>query len=484
MEMKKTDTAPLLWLSLALMIGLAIAFLLPVTPNDYWWYLRLGGDTLAAGEVLQVDTFTYSQAGTQVAYHSWGSAILFFGLDKLGGLLLVVLVRGLLVTLAGIFLWMSSRRQGAGRFSAAVVLLLVVLSTSNNWSLRPQLFAYPLFALAVFILYQWLNGKKNSVYWLPLISLTWVNLHGSFVMLILLCAAALIFPFGDAERKQRGDRRTLAFAFVGIFLSTLVNPRGFGSWVYVFTSLTVPSSQLFSAEWLPPVNDHWQMNLFFGWLLVFPLLAVSSPRKPSLLEWTWFIGFGILALLGERYVIWFIYILSIQTTKLVSAWEQRFIGEPKPGSPHLNRVLAMVLVLIPLVLLPGVRDSWWPGAPASTENTPVAATRWLSSHTDLPGPLWSEIGFSSYLEFAMPERPTWIDTRFEVFPVEQWQAYKDITNATYQWSELLDDTNANLLMVSVQAQPKLLAALAGTSTWCEQYRDDVAIIFLRCGDQE
>ncbi|NTV37701.1 MAG: hypothetical protein HGA82_00650 [Anaerolineales bacterium] len=500
--MKPKDTAPLLWLGLVLAIALAIAFLLPVTPNDYWWYLRVGRDTLTQGTVPATDALTWSQTGTLVAYHSWGTAVLFWLVYKLGGLTLTVLLRGLLVAAAYGLTWLTARKLGAGRVGAAVVLLLAVLASSNNWSLRPQLLAYPLFALALFILYKWHSGGKllntkdtkqhegkpltilakffrpgqNLVYWLPLISLVWVNLHGSFVMLILLVGAALVFG--------RGDRRPLVLAVAGVVLATLVNPRGVGAWTYVVQSLTVPSSQLFSAEWRPPVNDNWQMNLFFLWLLAFPALAAFSPRKLSLLEWTWFLGFGFLALWGERYVIWFVFILTVLTASLLADWETKYLGDPKPGSPLLNRTLSLVFILLTLSLLPGVRDIWWPDAPEATENTPVAAVAWLAEQDQLPGPLWSEIGFSSYLEFVLPERPTWIDTRFEVFPVDQWQTYKDISEANYNWQTLLDNTGAHLLMVSTMTQPELVSALDGSSAWCEIYRDDVAVLYQPCGGDQ
>jgi len=114
-----------------------------------------------------------------------------------------------------------------------------------------------------------------------------------------------------------------------------------------------------------------------------------------------------------------------------------------------------------------------------TENTPIAATEWLAARPDLPGPLWSEIGFSSYLEFALQGRPVWIDTRFEVFPVEQWQSYKDITNASYNWHSLLDETGANLLMISVTQQPALLQAMDNQALWCEIYQDEGTVIYQR-----
>jgi hypothetical protein len=323
------------------------------------------------------------------------------------------------------------------------------------------------------VLKNFFQKGQNAVYWLPLISLVWVNLHGSFVMLILLAGAALVFG--------RGDRRSLGLAFAGVLLATLLNPRGFGTWRYVYTSLTVPSSQLFSSEWLPPVNSGWQMNIFFLWLLGFPLLAALSPRKLNQLEWVWFLGFGFLALWGERYGIWFVFILVVLTALMLADWEKKYLGRSRLNLPAFNIALSLLFVLLPLAFLPGLREKWWKQTPAVTENTPIAATDWLAAHADLPGPLLSEIGFSSYLEFALPQRPTWIDTRFEVFPVEQWQAYKDITDASYDWESRLDATGVKLLMVSPQNQPQLLASLKVTPAWCEIYHDDVAVIYQRCG---
>jgi len=66
--MKSRDSAPLLWLGLVLMIVLDITFLMPVTEQDNWWYLRIGRDTLASGAVACLDTLTFSQSGMPVRY--------------------------------------------------------------------------------------------------------------------------------------------------------------------------------------------------------------------------------------------------------------------------------------------------------------------------------------------------------------------------------------------------------------------------------
>ena len=83
-------------------------------------------------------------------------------------------------------------------------------------------------------------------------------------------------------------------------------------------------------------------------------MGAFSPRKLNALEWTWFVGFGFLALMGERYVIWFVLILMLLTSLMLADWEKRILGEPKQGSPALNLVLCLAFVLLPLALL-----FWW-----------------------------------------------------------------------------------------------------------------------------
>jgi len=461
-----------LYLGLTLFIVLTIAFLLPVTPNDYWWYVRIGRDTLQAGAVPRFDALSSTQAGAPVVYHSWLSAVVFWLLYRLGGLPLTFLARAAALALAYALIWRLARNTGSGAKLACLLTILTVLSSSSNWSMRPQIFAYPLFALALWALYRWEQGGKKTIWLLPLVSLLWVNLHGSFVLLFLLIGAALVFG--------KGKRKLLALALAAALAATLVNPRGFGAWTYVVHSLAAPSSQSFSVEWRPPENVGWQMNLFFLWLLAFPLLAALSPRKLSRLEWAWFMGFGFLALWGERYVIWFMLILTVLTASLLAAPGRRWLDRPhRGGIPALDILLALLFIGMPLAVLPGLREGWWDKAPSPLEHTPVQATEWLAAHPDLPGPLWSELSFASYLEYALPSRPTWIDTRFEVFPVEQWEQYRAVSSGEWNWQLRLDEAGVNLLMVSPAEQPRLLAALEASACWREVYRDEVAVIFQR-----
>jgi hypothetical protein len=294
--------------------------------------------------------------------------------------------------------------------------------------------------------------------------------------LFALGAAALLFG-----RVEKTDLRYLGLCLGLALFASLLNPHGLGAWRYVFTSLTVPSNQIFSVEWRPPVNAGWQLNLFFAWLLLFAPLAALSSRKLSLLEWIWFLSFGWLALSGLRYEIWFTLIMAVCSAKLLADWDWRWLeGRGRVVVPALNYLLGGAFLLSTLALLPGVRARRWPQAPSPLSgNTPVAATQWLSQQPELSGPLFSDIAFSSYLIYALPSRPVWIDTRFELYPVEQWQRYQTISEAALGWENLLDEEGLNLLMISPTSQPHLVMALQDSQGWCQQYADHVALIFNR-----
>lgn len=464
----------LLWLGLTLFVLLSLSFLLPIQPHDYWWYLRVGRDTLQQGAVPTVDALSFTRMGEPIVYQPWLAAVLLWLAYAAGGATLTFLLRGLVIGLAYGLLWVMTRRSGTGPRLASLLIVLLGLASSNNWSVRPQLFAYPLFVLAFWILLDWHRGQSRYLWALPVIALLWANVHGSFILLFLLAGSALIFG--------KGDRKLLTIWLATALAATLVNPRGAGVWKYVFDLLHSPSDQLYSVEWRPPSNQGWQLNLFFGWLLLLVPLAATSGRRLSLLEWLWFLGLGWLALSGLRYVVWFMFLIAVYTAALLSERAARHLDPPiERINPAVNLLLGGVLILLPLALLPGVRDSWWPKAPSpySLQNTPIAAAEWLRAHPELPGPLWGDYAFCGYLTFALPKRPSWIDSRFNAFPPEQWQQYQSISGAAPDWADQLDQEGINLLMLSVAGQPLLLTAVEASHNWCEQYRDPEAVVFSR-----
>lgn len=93
--------------------------------------------------------------------------------------------------------------------------------------------------------------------------------------------------------------------------------------------------------------------------------------------------------------------------------------------------------------------------------------------------LWADYAFGGYLSFAFPDCKAWMDSRFNAYPPQQWTEYVQVTNAE-NWQEFFDKKDIQNLFLSQAAQPKLIQAVSESDVWCEEYKDEYAIIFSRC----
>lgn len=463
-----------LWLSIGLLPLLVIAAMLPVQPHDYWWYLRLGKDIVETGAVPVVDTFSSTQAGMPVVYQSWLSAVLFLLIYKSGGITATIFLVILLIGFVYAILWGMMRQGGLGPRLATLLILISALSGSNNWGVRPQLFAYPLFVGALWILLKWQEHEEKPLWLLIPLGFLWANLHGSFILLFILAGLALVFGNGDRKKLLLVGVLTLAITFI--------NPRGYVLWQNVIETFTAPGIRNLSPEWRPPLNEGWQMNIFFAWMIVLVPLAAFARQRLSSFEWSLFLIFSWLAFSGLRYVVWDLFIIVILTARLTPNEILQWFDQPQEvKTPAVNLGLGFAMLLMPFLLLPGIRESWWKDAPPALDpQTPVVAVSWLAEHPELPGVMWNDVVFGSYLIHAMPSRPVWIDTRIQVaYTPEQARDYLFVQSAQPGWDDFLEKKGVNLLMLT-QAQSALIAVVEDSNQWCEEYRDEVAVIFSRC----
>ncbi len=492
------------WRSMGFVYGVAIvavAFVLvslvPVPPHDFWWYVRLGQEIVAGGAIPAVDTFSWTRRGAPIVYHSWLGAVLLYALHRWGGLPAVVAANALSVALFfGIAYWAAWRAAGTHRVAAPATAVGLLMS-SNNWAVRPQTFALPLFALVLAACWPLARGRAGARrlrWWLPPLAALWVNLHGSFVLALAVVGAVWAGELGRAAadvwraRREGASRAgvwdTFARGAVAeltlltglILLATLANPRGVGAWAYVVRLLTDPPSQAFIVEWQPPRPTTPQGGLFFASLvgLFFALAwARRRPRPAELVVLALFAGMG---LTSTRYVIWYAAVWPLVVAGLwptPSARQQRTAFRPLP-----HAVTLASLFLLPLAVNPWTKARLpLPAKVADlvTPDTPVAAAEWLRRHPE-GGPLFNEMGYGSYLIWAVPEVPVFVDTRVELYPLELWEEYAAISGARYDYEALLARRGVGRVMADAVRQAPLVAALRANPRWEVRYDDGRTIV--------
>jgi len=460
----------------------------PIRPHDFWWHLAVGREILQTGHIPTVDTFSYTRAGAPYPSYAmfWLAEVLMYEFYALGGPALVVLIHGLLITAAyGLILWVAW--EAGGPRAAALGVLFAAALGIDDWNVRPQAFAF----LAGALFLRGIAGLERSRRWLwifPLGMALWVNTHGSFPLGLLFIgltlAGKVVEGWISGKRAVSLGRYFLAFGLA--FLTTGLNPRGFGVYEYLVMMARNPVIRTMVPEWAPPgLNRHGL--LFYGAVALMGILLALPPRPlPRSPLWI----AGALALLGfrtSRGVVWFgMAAAPLLAARIRALWPER---PGQRGVPALNGLFLGLLGGMVLAALPWFK-AWWPMPAAKagliSAETPVAATAFLLQERP-PGPLFHALSFGSYLIWAaQPDYPVFVDTRLELYPVTIWEDYLAISAAAPDWEDRLARYGVCLLMLSPVEQPALVEAVARSPRWMRLYQDEVASIWARkggsCGD--
>src|SRR5581483_6865037 len=86
--------------------------------------------------------------------------------------------------------------------------------------------------------------------------------------------------------------------------------------------------------------------------------------------------------------------------------------------------------------------------------------------------------FGSYLIWALPNQPVFIDPRLELYSEQVIQDYETIS-AGRDAVALLQKDGADRVLLSTDRQPKLSTALARSGEWTREYADEQAEVWRR-----
>lgn len=240
-------------------------------------------------------------------------------------------------------------------------------------------------------------------------------------------------------------------------------------------------------EWAPPTLNSLFGALFLVGLLVSAIVLAVSPRRPNFFELATFLIFGLLGLKTSRGIIWFglvmAPILALHLSELVNQIGKREKTRVQTGgSPILNFVFVLFLILLGLISLPWFKSALpLPAMKAGliSVETPIQATQALLDQKP-PGHVFHAMSFGSYLIWAAyPEYQVFVDLRIELYSTEIWMDYIEISNANGDWERRLRDYGVNTLMLSPVEQSSLLQAVQASDEWVKVYQDTSAYIFVR-----
>ncbi|MCX6032331.1 MAG: hypothetical protein NT169_23930 [Chloroflexi bacterium] len=474
-----------LWLLLPPLALLIILDLYLIRPYDFWWHLRTGQLIVQTGAVPTVDLFTYTRAGMPWTNQSWLTQVVFYLLYRAGNLPLVIFWHALTIAAGYVLIELACLINSRGQTRPAAIAAAAALSVFN-WNIRPQTTSFLLFGLLVFILETHRTRRTRLIWLTPAVFAVWVNVHGGFVFglgLLGLYVAAEVSQEWRAHRKPERETARLAAVLVLSILALSINPAGpLGMIQYVVGFLSSGATQNNNLEFQPLSIRTVDGVIFVAVTAIF-LLIVYLRRLPlPPYQVAALLGFGLWSLYSRRVEPWFGMAVA---PAFALALTPKQAAEPlarasRPNKPRLNYLVLGLLALLVCGSLPWLRPSLPLPADRRTwvfaKETPVRATEVLCQLGDTVR-VFSDMGYSSYISWACPSTPVFMDTRFELYPAQMWKEYLSVSTGRYDWETILAKYGVNLVFANKVEEPTLIAAIKASADWQNIYEDADSVIF-------
>lgn len=500
------EQTPLLGEKFFLVVLLLLVFAMAArTPldTDMWWHLRAGEGTWLSRVPMMVDTFSYTRYGETWINHSWLSQVGIYLLFRVGGYPALALAVAILATLSMALVYLQMQGHPLLR---GFVLVLASAVAAKVWSPRPQLVSLVLFGLVGYILYLFKWRKRDHLWLLPLIFVLWSNLHGGYVLGLLLLATMIggeglnhLLAIDRSEKVSgKGIRRILLWGLVSAFV-VVINPNGIGMWLIPFRTVGVESLQNYVSEWASP-DFHDLTQQPFLWMLLGILgLAGISRRRLDGTDLVSVAGFAYLAFLARRNFGPFAMVaaplvsrqlvtLYDENRELIWSYRDRFL---QPGwlsrmnrkqngmSPGVIKILNSFVIGI-LILACGLK-LYAVSSPEAIgtymqDMFPQGAVSWIEANQP-SGHLFNSYNWGGYLIWALRDYPVYVDGRTDLYDDDLLKEYKHITNAEDGWEKVLGRRQINLVLVEMDSG--LEKALRLDAAWTERYRDGQSVVYTR-----
>jgi hypothetical protein len=210
---------------IAFCLTFALVLFLPQILNDgdTLWQIRAGEWILNHHAIPATDPFSYTAGQRPWFAHEWLAETMLALAWRAGGMSGVMALAAAAAGLTAAILLHYMRRFLPGIYAAAGVLIALA-NAAPSMLARPHLLAWPCLVL-------WCGGliaaradRTAPSFWLLPVMLVWVNLHGSFMLGLLLPIALMVESLADPG----ADRRRTVIAWSGFisaaWVVALLNP--------------------------------------------------------------------------------------------------------------------------------------------------------------------------------------------------------------------------------------------------------------------
>jgi hypothetical protein len=465
----------------------------PIRDPGVGWHLVLGRQILETWRIPTADAFSFTATGTEWVSFYWLFQVMAAFLERIGGLPLFTAASILVNATVPVLLYRRMVRMGVGSLMALLLAVLAYHVLLAHALARPHAFTYVFFALLLDQLdrFQTGNAAARSLAWLPLLALVWCNIHGGFVVGLVLTglyaavAGVRFLLNGDAAEKHRC--RVFMILLAAMSAATLVNPAGPWLHLSIVDYLGMESTSHFSEWHSPNFGTDVRSLAILGLILGFVILLATRSR----ISWieavllTFFLESG---LRSERHInLYAIVAVPILGRELLQAikrshpsWGQVLSRVKEPPPTWSSTLLWYTPLCLGFLILAAAGQLTYR---TSLEDVRLSgdAAAYIEAHLpQFDRPFNSDDLGGSLIYLFWPEVHVFMDDRNPVYGDEfVLDQYEVVAYAKPGWDAVLDRWGIRTAVVRTGTAVATL--LKASPNWASVHEDETTVLFERIG---
>jgi hypothetical protein len=474
---------------------------------DTGWHIRTGEWIIANRAIPLHDIFSFSKPGQPWFAWEWLSDVLMAWLNAHGGLRTVVTFAILLLGFTFALLFRLLRRK-AGPITSIAVTILAAAAASIHWLARPHLFTFLFLVLFYGALEHVRDGRTKLagipyLAILPVATVLWANLHGGFLVGIILIGsygvAAILEAAYAAAPEERSTRFRSAWVYFasafGCLAASLINPYGYRLHAHMVAYLRDPWNSEHIGEFTSPTFHHptalyFEIMLALGAIGAFRQLKLGRFAQPILM-----VVWAHAAFLAVRNIPLFVIIAAPPAAAALTYYSGRAqrwnVAEWLRGlaakvtelesetnlteiAPRWHLVSVIGILLVASVI-------WAPHPPRrfraefDPKRYPTGALATLRSE---PGSrIFTHDEWGDYLIWSLyPSHRVFVDGRSDFYgDTFEDKDYLDVMKVKYGWEKTLASFGVDTILLPPDAP--FAGALKESAAWHVVYDDGIALVF-------
>ncbi len=459
----------------------------PANDADVWFHLNTGEYIVQHGSVPRTEYSSFTHFGSPFVAHGWLAGLIFYLLFKYFSLYALTFVTSLI---AAIGFWIIFRHSRSHPIIAGFVTLLALWAAVPALGVKPRVFTLLFTSIYLVILRNYARtGEGKRVWWLPLLMVLWVNLHGGFLLGFALIGFTLAgipldaWAAGEKFANYWPRVRTLLLVLLACGGAGLINPYGVTMYTFPLRVLSSPVYQQGIVDWVSPDFHLARFRPLLALILLTVVVLAASPKRARPSELLLFAASLYSTLVTNRQML----LLALVAAPLVSehlhhllmatSFGAKLEQPPSSGGTTRSKVLA-VLLLLPLAAF-GLRLRSTVYGPIRQESlsVPVNAVQYMKDNGITGNTFTDPNVWGAYVSWSLRSNPVYIDGR-DVYPPDFVEEYIRMTDGTIDWRGPFDRYGVQLALIRPGTE---LARELTEAGWPRLYEDKMAILFKNPG---